>query len=254
MKETIYTIPVTEAFEKDCECPICELKKRFEKDCVDYYTGPSLMEPEVRIDTNKRGFCDRHFKMMYETRAGRLGLGLMIDTYLQEQKAILAKMAGGSAVADQGEEKTRRKLFTNPGAKEVIASSDKMSSYLKEHEKECCICGKLDYTMGRYMEVIFHLYAHEQDFRDKIANGKGFCLPHFRLLIDLSGKYLSGNMRTEFLKSINTAELRALTRIEEEVDWFTKKFDYRNTDAPWGNSRDAVSRSIKKITGSIDVE
>lgn len=43
MKETIYTIPVNEAFEKPCECPMCNLENRFENDRVNYYLGPSLM-------------------------------------------------------------------------------------------------------------------------------------------------------------------------------------------------------------------
>ena len=41
-----------------------------------------------------------------------------------------------------------------------------------------------------------------------------------------------------------------LDRIEKELDWFTLKFDYRNTDKPWGNSRDAVERSINKLMGA----
>lgn len=84
MKESIYTIPVTEAFEVKCECPICELESRFEKESVDYYLGPSLMEPENRIETNETGFCARHFELMYNTQANRLGLGLILETYLQE--------------------------------------------------------------------------------------------------------------------------------------------------------------------------
>ena len=71
MKETIYTIPVNEAFEKPCECPMCNLENRFENDRVNYYLGPSLMEPENRIETNETGFCAKHFKQMYDTRANR---------------------------------------------------------------------------------------------------------------------------------------------------------------------------------------
>ena len=82
MKETIYTIPVNEAFEKPCECPMCNLENRFENDRVNYYLGPSLMEPENRIETNETGFCAKHFKQMYDTRANRLGLGLILHTHL----------------------------------------------------------------------------------------------------------------------------------------------------------------------------
>ena len=92
MKETIYTIPVNEAFETPCECPMCKLENRFENDRVNYYLGPSLMEPDNRIETNETGFCAKHFAMMYDTRANRLGLGLMIHTHMQEQNKKIEKL------------------------------------------------------------------------------------------------------------------------------------------------------------------
>ena len=32
MKEQIYTIPVNEVYDTDCECPLCELEKKLEKE------------------------------------------------------------------------------------------------------------------------------------------------------------------------------------------------------------------------------
>ena len=40
-----------------------------------------------------------------------------------------------------------------------------------------------------------------------------------------------------------------LTRVEKDLEWFTLKFDYRNRDKPWGNSQDAVERSVNKMRG-----
>ena len=31
VKEQIYTIPVNEVYDTDCECPLCELEKKLEK-------------------------------------------------------------------------------------------------------------------------------------------------------------------------------------------------------------------------------
>ena len=45
-----------------------------------------------------------------------------------------------------------------------------------------------------------------------------------------------------------------MQRIEAEVEWFTKKFDYRNKDADWGNSKDAIPRSIEKLTGLTELD
>ncbi|MCR5520278.1 MAG: DUF6062 family protein, partial [Lachnospiraceae bacterium] len=35
-----------------------------------------------------------------------------------------------------------------------------------------------------------------------------------------------------------------------DVEWFTDKFDYRNVDAPWKNSKDALVRGILKLNGA----
>lgn len=41
MKEKIYTIPVNDAFDKDCECPLCAMYQELENNAVEYTMGPS---------------------------------------------------------------------------------------------------------------------------------------------------------------------------------------------------------------------
>lgn len=38
-------------------------------------------------------------------------------------------------------------------------------------------------------------------------------------------------------------------RLQEEVTWFTDKFDYRNKDKDWGNSKDSIQRCMQKLGG-----
>ena len=45
MKEKIYTIPVNEAYEIDCECPLCKLEEQLENEALDYALGAAMMEP-----------------------------------------------------------------------------------------------------------------------------------------------------------------------------------------------------------------
>ena len=40
MKETIYTIPVSEAFEADCACPFCYLYSKLESEAVSIRLAP----------------------------------------------------------------------------------------------------------------------------------------------------------------------------------------------------------------------
>ena len=45
-----------------------------------------------------------------------------------------------------------------------------------------------------------------------------------------------------------------LARIQEDIDWFVEKYDYRNKDANWKNSKDAVPRTMQKITGGYPAD
>ena len=56
MKEQIYTIPVSEAFEaRSGKCPLCLLREKWEQNELDLILGASMMEPDIRIKTNKLG-------------------------------------------------------------------------------------------------------------------------------------------------------------------------------------------------------
>jgi len=261
MKEQIYTIPVTDAFREDCECPICVLEKKLEDQYIEYFLGPSLMEPDHRIETNDKGFCRKHFELLYNRQENRLGLALIVDTHLQQQNNNLKKLLGKkiSTRSDKGTVDAN----TEPASSFIKNISFKLKSkkanddnfpeaiieHLKNLEKQCAICEKMDYTMGRYLDVIFHLWSKDRDFRDLFNNKKGFCLVHFRQLLEGAVKYLNSNDRQIFVEDLLKMQLDNMERVQHEVNWFTEKFDYRNKDAPWGNSKDALPRSIQKISG-----
>ena len=70
MKQTICTIPVTDVFIEKDGCPFCRLEKKLEESYARYITGDAKMEPTVRIETNKTGFCKHHLQLMFETGEG----------------------------------------------------------------------------------------------------------------------------------------------------------------------------------------
>ncbi len=83
MKEQIYTIPVNEVYDTDCECPLCELEKKLEKETLDYTLGAAMMEPEFRMESNEKGFCNHHYSMLFGM-SNKLALSLVLDTHLEE--------------------------------------------------------------------------------------------------------------------------------------------------------------------------
>lgn len=259
MKEKIYTIPVTEAFGQDCECPLCLLHSKLENDYTDYYLGPALMEPDSRIDTNKKGFCRRHFEQLYNRQENRLGLALETDTHLKEKLSQIKEISKGIIKSANSERKTDSLFSSLAGkfGKEKEAASSPVTKLLKlltDIENSCTICGRLEYTMDRYLDVIMYLWSKEADFRKLFSEKKGFCLVHLKMLIEASQKHLKAAESESFLSLLMEQQIENMDRIEQELDWFTKKFDYRNNDAPWGNSKDALPRSIQKLKGYSDLK
>ena len=259
MKEKIYTIPVSEAFEQDCECPVCLLEKKLEDEYINYYLGAALMEPDCRIETNKKGFCHRHFEMLYNRQENRLGLALETDTHLREQLARLRELSKAVDAAARSAKTPNPLIGALTGklsskGKDSNESTEKLLQLLTDIESSCTICEKLEHTMDRYMDVIMYLWSREEDFRKLFKSKKGFCLVHLKQLIKASGKYLKPQESTIFIRLLLQQQVENMNRIEKELDWFTKKFDYRNNDAPWGDSKDALPRTIQKLKGTCSLK
>lgn len=82
MKEKIYTIPVNDAFDKDCECPLCAMYQELENNAVEYTDGTKLHgKTDIRAETDKMGFCRKHLKKIYAVE-NRLGFALVMKTHM----------------------------------------------------------------------------------------------------------------------------------------------------------------------------
>lgn len=258
MKEKIYTIPVTDAFNIDCECSLCLLEKKLEEEYVDYILGPSLMEPDGRNETNDKGFCRHHFELLYNKQYNRHGLGLIIDTYLagQASKYKDSYKAKKNDILKDSEVSIIKSISNKVSSKKTETEKliEEFLFLLEASENKCTICSKLEYTLDRYIDVVLYLWLEEEDFRDLFNSKKGFCLKHFKMILLGAQKYLSPKEKAFFVLDLMDMQVPNMDRIQEEVNWFTKKFDYRNNDAPWGNSKDAISRSIQKIIGHCDLK
>ncbi|MEE0835570.1 MAG: DUF6062 family protein [Clostridia bacterium] len=234
MAETIYTIPVNEAFD-ECseseiaECPLCRLYNKFEADELDLILGASMMEPDVRIKTNKEGFCRLHYDMMLE-RKNRLGMALMLQSHLGE-------------LADSFEHTGIASLFSSAGAE--------LAGRLESLEQSCYICGRIDHSFEKLLDNIIYLWENDAAFRKKLQSQKMFCLPHFRMLSEQSAKRLSKKNQKEFCSSVKTVTKSYFDLLRGDIDHFCRKFDYRFQDEPWGNAKSAVERSVKFLYGDI---
>lgn len=233
MKEQIYTIPVHDAFGEDSECPFCSMYQKLEDTTTAYVLSPAYMEEDVRGETNRLGFCEKHMARLY-AEGNSLGLGLMLHSMLKQQHENVNAVLSGASGA--------KKLF----ARKNENVSD-LEAYRRQFKKSCYICERCENTFDRYVEAFFHLYKHESGFKDTVFSRKGLCLDHFMYVYDQAGNYLNKNDLDDFRNRLSEYENENLTRVEDDLEWFTKKFDYRFAKEPWKNSKDALPRTILKI-------
>ena len=226
MKETIYTIPLSESLEQDSECPFCYLENKLESEQIDYCLGPAMMEPDHRILSNTKGYCRRHMDQLAGAKRA-LPFALVLDTRLDEVIQTLEDA--------RGTKKTGKKagLFAKkePGASRVAQAAAELTA-------TCLVCERMEHTMSKFFYTFWYLYGKEPDFRKKVLSGKGFCLHHFKEVLNASEKH-AGSRREEFLEELTSLELENLKRNKQEVHGFVKQFDYRSDKENWNGPKDA---------------
>ena len=232
MPEKIYTIPVNEAFEASrddasCGCPFCTLYNTLEENELDRILGAAMMEPDVRIETNAQGFCDTHFKMMF-VRKNRLGMGLILESHL-------AEIAKG--------QKNKALSLKAPGTDQ--------EAKLEKLEGSCYVCGRIAFAFGKMMDTAAYLWENEKEFRDKCAAQPYFCLPHYRAFVAQARRSMNKKTFASFWEQVSGIENAYLEKIGNDVSWFCKKFVYRYNDEPWYDSKDAVERAMKFLSGDL---
>ena len=217
MREDICTIPINDVFIEKDGCPICRMKNMLEQRAIDYIMGAAMMEPDIRIETNKKGFCNKHLEKMSSSKAG-LTLALTLDTHLETLIDVISKDKDGSAV------------------------SSVMDS--------CFVCDKVNWGMEHMLKTIYITYENDRDFRDMFDNQENLCLDHYALLIKSVKKSGLKRYKNEFIKSVKGLTINNLKEIEGDLKHFTRMFDYRNNgpDANWGNSKTAIERSCKFLS------
>ena len=71
----------------------------------------------------------------------------------------------------------------------------------------------------------------------------------FADVLDICQAKLTAQEQEVWIPRLAELTSRNLDRIQEDIDWLIEKYDYRNRDADWKESRDAVQRTMQKLTG-----
>ena len=225
MRESILTIPVNEIFEPRDGCPICRMRDMLEKRTTEYIMGAAMMEPDVRIETNRLGFCKTHFDQMLKQK-NRLSLALMLQTRLETVK---------------------HEVFDRSG---LIDNKQKRVKSLVKNNSTCFVCSKVDWAMERLMVTVFDMYKNSKEFRELFQDQPYICMPHCEMLLNLLQSGLDKRTALDFRDDVLKLGKKQVELLYKDVSHFCSMFDYRNNgeNADWGNSRDAVERAVEFVT------
>jgi len=246
MKEKLYTIPLNDAVNAQDECPFCYIEKKLEQDLLDFVlgSGSSYMEADIREQTDNAGFCRMHFKKMFDY-GNTLGNAWILKTHYQKMIGEMQKAFSGYKPGKSSGILKMKKNTDTPNS---------VSSWIRRKEESCYICKQYKDTYARYLDTFFYLFGQDDAFREKIKTSKGFCLPHFADLCEMADTQLSSKDLSAFYEMVFPLMESNMKRMAEDVSWMVEKFDYRNRDADWKNSKDAIQRGMQKLKGGYPAD
>ncbi|MDR1438577.1 MAG: DUF6062 family protein [Clostridiales bacterium] len=237
MKESIYTIPISEAFGRLDGCPLCSLERGLEAASLEYVMGAAMMEPDVRAKTNEQGFCSAHLSKMLAMN-NRLSLSLLLESHLIEiGKGLFAGAAardgagGGHAVNHAAVNHAGGHAARSKAAGGPTADAKKLKEASSRAARSCFVCDRIDGFMAHYYENIVYMWQAENEFRAKLAAQPFFCVRHYDALLGCAISHLGKKERPAFAGALAGLCRAYAASLLEDVSAFCRSFDYRNAGA-----------------------
>ena len=224
MREDICTIPINDVFMPKDGCPLCRMREMLEERSTKYITGAAMMEPDVRIKTNEKGFCYRHFYMMLHCGT-RLSNALILESHLDKIKTELIP----------------KDVKGKPDKKKIAA--------IRTMQKSCFCCEQVEWGMAHMYQTIFSSYANDSEFKSLYNSQQFICMEHFSDLMTAAiNKGIPSKILPEFYSDTSKLAGGYLETLKDDVTHCCSMFDYRSKGQDWGNSKDAIERSVEFLT------
>ena len=77
---------------------------------------------------------------------------------------------------------------------------------------------------------------------------------HTQQLLAASYEQLGEKQQEEFRQQLLELTQQGMDRLQDEISWLVDKFDYRNKEADWKNSKDALQRGMQKLWGGYPAD
>ena len=224
MQIDITTIPIEEIFSETDGCPICRMRRMSEDRYVEYITGAAMMAPEMRVITNRMGFCHRHYSLMIN-RGPRLSNALILQSHINEVR-----------------QKAFPKKSSDPPAKANLES-------IRELGRTCYVCDLVEKDILHLLRTVYTSYGKDEDFRKLYGQQEFICLDHYALIMaNVNKRAMDKRTFAQFCEATYALAKGYMDTLYDDVTHFASMYDYRNRGGDYGNSKDSIERSVKFLT------
>lgn len=229
---------VHDAYAGGGECPLCVLMEGAERAYLASFQHSRVMEPNVRVQTNKTGFCPDHLGKLFQGE-NKLGLALVMLTHLQEKLPSLVSALDGTVTAAER------------GRRDAEARIRATIQSLETMRDDCFICGLLSQDLERYTWTILYLWRKDRDFAAVFRASRGFCLSHFCAVLQSALSVLRQDRLAAWLRDAVPLMAGSLGKLEKDLAAFTQLYQAGNRSLGTDDERSALARTLQKLSGRI---
>jgi len=225
---------VHDAYREGADCPLCRLESSAENALLTSLQHSRAMQPEVRVRTNREGFCAEHFRRLYAGE-NKLGLGLTAHTRLQH---IIPQAAGSLEDAARA-----------AGGRDARHAAERAADCLSRMCATCYVCGLLSQDRERYVFTILYLWGKDPEFPPMFRASRGFCIPHFSAMTAAAARHLRPDRLRGWLADSAILLRRDLEALERDLHGFTQLHQAANPSLGTIQERTALARTLQKLVG-----
>ena len=218
---------IKRAVGSDEECFLCTLEDEIERKYMDTYLSELVMDASSREKIiESRGFCNHHFYriLIAASKPGSPdGHGIALVNGSIVEKLI---------------EDLHKQSHNNGEVHRLLAT-----------ENKCPACIHIAEFSRMYAEKIVELLSSDsEEFLKLLKESKGFCIPHFVTLVQLT-KDVAPTQSQKIIKILMEIEEKNLRRLNSELAEYVKRQSYEFSEEDRLAVADIVPRSVEKIAG-----
>lgn len=217
-KLSIEHIKIYESFEKKEKCALCRCIENFEDQVLNAISTDLVMDLDFFPKFGEEyTFCDYHMGKM-EGMKDKLGMAIMLKKLVTLE---IRRMESGQV------------------------EGKKTGFFMKKAEgKKCFVCEKVNIkAMNSDITSTIDLWKNTESFREHFRSQENFCFKHNKLLINSAKEKLSKKDFEIFKEEITEVQMKYCKELENDLEWFINKFDYRYANEPWKNAKGSIYRA-----------